>query len=787
VPPEPSPSTDRTGVVEVRLPDGTDGWPARLIAAAALTVGCYERADSPVLGLMTDPWDGGSALRLNIADVRLADLLTDAGAKLGGIAGDSPPPPEDTGGVMLGIRFDAPGAASAPWPITLVPQEADRGLLLEVRHRTEEFDAEAACRFARHLAHVYSQMHGAGARMLAHDVEILDEEETRRQLAVGVPSARAEPWAERRIDAAFEMTAARYPEAVALVCDGHPLTYRELDERAGRFAAGLRVLGAVPEERVGVCLERSTDLVVVLLAVLKAGAVYVPMDPAHPADRLAYTVQDASLRLVVTDVDDFPEREGLRTVRPDGLGEAAHATGPIELGHAAGEAAYVIYTSGSTGRPKGVVVSHANVLALLAGTRKDFGLGPDDTWTLFHSAAFDVSVWEMWGALLTGGRLVVVPYWISRSPEDFRALLAAENVTVLGQTPSAFPQFLEADRRQEERLAVRLLIFAGEPLDTRTLLGWFDRYPEDRCRVVNMFGITETTVHSTVQTVTRAAALAGSRSVGRPIPGWTVRVLDARGRPIPTGAIGEIYVGGAGVAMGYLERPELTAERFLLDPFDGGRIYRSGDLGRFLPGGDIEHLGRLDHQVKIRGFRIELDEIRNVLLADPAIVAAAVVVGGGRDGDAARVRLDAYVVLDDHHGDHWAADLRARAARLLPDYMVPATMTALPELPLTVNGKLDARRLPEPAFAPPRPDPARSGPEVVGSAELAGELASAWESVLGIPVGLDDEFFALGGNSLLAVQVRAVLRERGLPALNLSQLYRTRTPRRLAAAMASPT
>jgi len=572
------------------------------------------------------------------------------------------------------------------------------------------------------------------------------------------------------LDSAFRATAAARPDATAVVCGDDVLTYRELDERTDRFAAALRASGCAPGDRIGVCLARSADLVCVLIAVLKAGGVYVPVDPANPAERLRHLVADAGPRLVVTDLAGFPADH---VVGPEDLAAGDGASGPA--GTTPDAPAYVIYTSGSTGRPKGVVVAHRNVLALFAATAGDFALTGNDTWTMFHSSAFDFSVWEMWGALLSGARLVVVPHGVTRSPEDFHRLLVAERVTVLCQTPSAFAQLLEADRRAGAVPPVRLLIFGGEPLDTRMLPGWFDRHPEDRCRVVNMYGITETTVHVTAQTVTRAAAATGTRSVGLPIPGWTVHLLDEHGGPVPRGGTGEIHVGGAGVALGYLGRPDLTASRFVTGP-DGDRVYRSGDVGRFLPDGRLEHLGRLDGQVKIRGYRIELDEIRAVLLADPEVVAAAVVVGG-RPGDPAAARLDAYVVPCGQFGEGARSALLERAARVLPEYMVPATVTAVPVLPLTVNGKLDPAGLPAPHFG-------GTGGPAEGD-DLAVALRDVWQAVLGVPVGLDDVFFRLGGNSLAAARVRTLMLERGMPDLTLQQLYRAPTVRKLAKSLST--
>ncbi|MFB6700905.1 amino acid adenylation domain-containing protein [Streptomyces rubiginosohelvolus] len=594
----------------------------------------------------------------------------------------------------------------------------------------------------------------------------LSEAESAVQLTLGASPGDAEA---PRIDEAFAAQVAARPDAPALTAGSTTLSYAELNARAEALADGLYAHGVRPGDLVGLCLPRSTDLVAAMLAVLKADAVHVPLDPEHPADRRERAARDAGVLLTVED--------------PATL--IGHPPRPAAPGGEPGSPAYVIHTSGSTGRPKGVVVPHGNVTALVAAVREDFGLCPDDTWTCFHSAAFDFSVWEIWGALLTGGRLVVVDHWTTRSPEDFHALLVRERVSVLSQTPSAFTQLAAADRAAQEAVAARLVVLGGEPLDARPLLDWFDRHPEDRCRLVNMYGITETTVHVTAATLTRREALAGSRSVGRPLPGWSVRVLDAHGRPVPPGAPGEIVVGGAGVALGYLNRPALTAGRFVPDPLDpaGRRLYRSGDLGRLLPDGTLEHLGRIDDQVKVRGFRIEPGEIRHVLLEDPAVSAAAVTVTGGDAGDAAAVRIDAYVVPAPGAGDD-PGPVRERAARLLPPHMVPATVTVLPALPLTANGKLDPARLPAPGTSR---DPV-TAPAPAAAAHEAGPaaaLAAIWCDVLGVEaIGPDDDFWDLGGNSLYAIRIGTLARERGLPGVPLRQLYLTPTLGALSEALA---
>jgi amino acid adenylation domain-containing protein len=639
----------------------------------------------------------------------------------------------------------------APFPLTFVPCGAE----LELRHG---LDDDSARRFAVHVSRVYEQL------CAGREISLLDAEERVHIVALGSFPAPGEL---PRIDSLFLAKAQEQPDAIALSCSGEELSYGRLADYATRFASVLLAEGVQPGDRVGICLDRSVNLVVAMLAVLLADAVYVPMDPAYPSARLADTANDAGVRVLITEKDSMPGVSA-RLVRPSWpVGGAA----PLPRA-GSDSAAYVIYTSGSTGKPKGVVVPHRNVTALLEATREDFALIPDDVWALFHSSAFDFSVWEIWGALLTGARLVVVPYWTSRSPEDFHTLLVDEGVTVLNQTPSAFTQLMSADRAAARRLSARLVVFGGEPLDKSVLTTWFDRYPERECRLVNMFGITETTVHVTARTVTRADALARSRSVGHPLPGWHIYVLDERGGLAPLGVAGEIYVGGAGVAIGYLGRPDLTAERFVPDPFNGGRMYRSGDRGKLLPDGTLDHLGRLDSQVKLRGFRIEPGEIRAALLDDPAVTAAAVVLSGF-DGDAAEARIDAYVTLD----GETAAAVRRRIARVLPAHMMPSTVTALEFLPLTANGKCDLSRLPSPVSVPPPVQPAGAG--------LAATLTTVWQDVLGVIVTPADNFFELGGNSLYAVRIAAVMRERGLPRLPLRQLYLTPTVSELAQALAS--
>ncbi|MBT2510508.1 non-ribosomal peptide synthase/polyketide synthase [Streptomyces sp. ISL-98] len=546
----------------------------------------------------------------------------------------------------------------------------------------------------------------------------------------------------------FEDRARRTPDAVAVVYEDTKLTYAELNAWANRLAHRLIGRGAGPESLVGLVLPRSVELVVAVLAVLKSGAGYLPVDPDAPAARRE-TVLDEALPVFVLD--------GIDSVHDLGQ-EPAHdptdtdRSAPLCADHPA----YVIFTSGSTGRPKGVVVTHRNVTRLFSATEEQYGFGSDDVWTLFHSYAFDFSVWELWGALLYGGRLVVVPHAVSRSPEAFLDLLADQRVTVLNQTPSAFYQLIQADqRRPGTELALRHVVFGGEALVPGRLAEWYERHPDnaaDAPTLVNMYGITETTVHVTQQALTREGAAADSGStVGPALPDLRAYVLDDRLCPVPPGAVGELYVAGGGLARGYLGRSGLTSERFVACPFGGPgeRMYRTGDLARWTADGLLSYEGRADQQVKIRGFRIELGEIEAVLDRHPEVAEVAVVVREDRPGDK---RLVAYAVPRGTALD--TAALRAYASEALPSYMVPAAVVALDALPLTVNGKLDRRALPAPRFDGGSGRAPRDAREET--------LCRLFAEVLGVEqVGIDDNFFDLGGHSLLAtrlaVRVRAAL------------------------------
>jgi len=566
----------------------------------------------------------------------------------------------------------------------------------------------------------------------------------------------------------FEARVAETPASEALAAGEERLTYRDLNARANRLAHALRQKGVQRNDIVGLAVERNADVAIGILAILKAGAAYLPLDPDYPRDRLAFVIDDAKARLVLASskVKASLQLEGAECLDIANAGNGFADRNP-EVSSAPEDLAYVVYTSGSTGKPKGVLVTHANVVRLFTATDPWFAFGPPDVWTLFHSYAFDFSVWELWGALLYGGRLVIVPYSVSRNPAAFRKLLVDERVTILNQTPSAFRQLIQADLDEAPAAyALRQIIFGGEALQLKSLEPWIERYGDAKPRLVNMYGITETTVHVTYRPITRADVEAGRGSViGIPIPDLYIRLLDARGQPVPVGDPGEIWVGGAGVANGYLNRPELTTERFVTDPFDtsrSARLYRSGDLARKLPDGDLEYLGRIDSQVKIRGFRIELGEIEARLAECEGVSEVNVIAREDSPGDK---RLVAYYAAG---ANVRPEALRARLLANLPEYMVPAAYVRLDRMPLTPNGKLDRKALPAPdsrAYALDGYE-APAGP-------VEEKLARIWAGVLGLDrIGRNANFFDLGGHSLLAARMLTLIEAEFGRSLNLTSLFR---------------
>ncbi|NPS78252.1 amino acid adenylation domain-containing protein, partial [Pseudomonas aeruginosa] len=586
----------------------------------------------------------------------------------------------------------------------------------------------------------------ANPRQRLGELPLLDAPERRQTLSEWNPAQR-EYVVQGTLQQRFEEQARQRPQAVALILDEQRLSYGELNARANRLAHCLIARGVGADVPVGLALERSLDMLVGLLAILKAGGAYLPLDPAAPEERLAHILDDSGVRLLLTQghlLERLPRQAGVEVLAIDGLVLDGYAESDPLPTLSADNLAYVIYTSGSTGKPKGTLLTHRNALRLFSATEAWFGFDERDVWTLFHSYAFDFSVWEIFGALLYGGRLVIVPQWVSRSPEDFYRLLCREGVTVLNQTPSAFKQLMavacSADMATQQP-ALRYVIFGGEALDLQSLRPWFQRFGDRQPQLVNMYGITETTVHVTYRPVSEADLEGGLVSpIGGTIPDLSWYILDRDLNPVPRGAVGELYIGRAGLARGYLRRPGLSATRFVPNPFPGGageRLYRTGDLARFQADGNIEYIGRIDHQVKVRGFRIELGEIEAALAGLAGVRDAVVLAHDGVGG----TQLVGYVVADSaEDAERLRESLRESLKRHLPDYMVPAHLMLLERMPLTVNGKLDRQALPQPDASL-----SQQAYRAPGS-ELEQRIAAIWSEILGVErVGLDDNFFELGG------------------------------------------
>ena len=653
------------------------------------------------------------------------------------------------------------GSVSAKFDLQLTVVEsfddagAAAGMAVSLTYATDLFDESTVASFAERFGRILTAA-AADSAVRVGDVELLDSVERSLVLDGWNDQVRVKPEVDTTLVSMFDAQVLARGMSTAVVFEDRRVSYVDLDAAANRLARKLIESGVGPESLVAVLLPRSVDLVVSLLAVLKAGGAYLPIDPSYPAERIAFTLDAARPVCVLGGAEldlDIPvfDVASMDVSKYDGSSITDHdRVAPLRDSNSA----YVIYTSGSTGRPKGVAVSHRNVVELFANSQSRFEFDDSDVWTLFHSYAFDFSVWELWGALSFGGTVVVVDFLTSRSPEQFRELVARERVTVLNQTPSAFYQFAEADRvagQAATPLSLRYVIFGGEALDFAQLERWFERHNDRSPRLVNMYGITETTVHVSFLEVDAVWAREATASViGRGLGGLSVFVLDDRLRPAPVGVRGEMYIAGEQLSRGYVGQPGLTAGRFVANPFahtsSGAVMYRTGDVGRWSVDGQLEYAGRSDFQVQLRGFRIELGEIEAALLRVEGVARAVVLV---RSDAALGDRLVGYVVPESGV-DLVVADVLSSVAQFLTGYMVPDSVMVLEELPLTVNGKLDRKLLPEPVF-----EKAVFRAPVTAVEEI---VASVFAEALGVDrVGLDDDFFALGGNSLIATRVAARL------------------------------
>ncbi|PHM69613.1 non-ribosomal peptide synthetase [Xenorhabdus sp. KJ12.1] len=665
--------------------------------------------------------------------------------------------------VWKGIRLLA-SVERTNYPITLSVDDTEDGFTLVA----QSVAGAEPCRLVNYLHTALSELVNTlmtEPQRPALDLSILPAAE-RQLLLENFNATQADFPQDTLIHELFEQQVDRTPEAIAVVWEGKTLSYSELNRQANQLAHYLIELGVKPDDRVAICVERSLDMIVGILAILKAGGAYVPLDPAYPADRLTYMLADADpvVLLLQTTLSEIFEELALPIVRLDDQLLPTLANQPETNPVAAAQGltpchmAYVIYTSGSTGQPKGVMVEHTNVTRLLAATQSRFRFDNNDIWTLFHSFAFDFSVWELWGALAYGGRLVVISTECARSPQMFYELLCREQVTVLNQTPSAFRQLIVAQNAMPHaQHTLRCIIFGGEALELHTLAPWVDRNPTEQTRLVNMYGITEITVHATYRELTEPDVYSGKGSlIGQPLDDLRIYVLDVYGQPAPLGVAGELYVAGAGVARGYLNRPELTSERFLPDVFSdkpGMRMYKTGDLARWLPDGNLEYLGRNDFQVKLRGFRIELGEIEAGLMQCPGVQEAVVIAREDAEGNT---RLVAYLCAE-AGTELVPVDLRRQLAQHLAEYMIPSAFVMLDSFPLTPNGKLDRKALPAPDLYAVI---TRDYEAPIGDVEIA--LSEIWQELLGLErVGRHDHFFELGGHSLIAVSLIEQLRSRG--------------------------
>ncbi|MFJ2529352.1 non-ribosomal peptide synthase/polyketide synthase [Pseudomonas helmanticensis] len=676
---------------------------------------------------------------------------------------------------------------TAQFDLTLNTFESTDNVWAELTYATDLFDLETIERLSQHWTNLLHGIIADSGQRIA-ELPLHDAAERAATLLQWNPAVADFP-NEQCLHHLIEAQAARAPQAVAVTYAEQSLSYGELNSRANQLAHKLITSGVGPDVRVGLAVERSLDMLVGLLAILKAGGAYVPLDPSYPEERLAYMIGDSGIGLLLTQshlLGRLPVPDSVRSLMLDQDREdlEGYSDSNPHVRMSADNLAYVIYTSGSTGQPKGTLLAHRNVLRLFEATAAWFDFGPQDVWSLFHSYAFDFSVWEIFGALLYGGKLVVVPYEVSRAPEDFFALLGREGVTVLNQTPSAFKQLMQvacAPANAAQQLALRYVVFGGEALEVKSLRPWFERFGDQAPQLINMYGITETTVHVTYRPLSMADLQRDASSpIGEPIADLSWYLLDGDLNPVAKGCIGELYVGRAGLARGYLNRADLTTLRFIPDPFaaDGGRLYRTGDLARYRADGVIEYIGRIDHQVKIRGFRIELGEIEAQLLEQAAVRQAVVLAQPGLSGQqlvAWLVPSDA-TLLDASPAEQvqWRDRVRAELKENLPDHMIPAHLLLLAQLPLTANGKLNRSALPSPDAS--QAQQAYQAPQ----SELEQRLAAIWQDVLKLPqVGLNDNFFELGGDSIISIQVVSRARQAGI-RLNPKDLFQHQTIQRLA-------
>jgi amino acid adenylation domain-containing protein/non-ribosomal peptide synthase protein (TIGR01720 family) len=696
--------------------------------------------------------------------------------------------------------------------LTLIAVEAPDKLLLNFEYCTKLFKNRTIERFIFYYKKILTSILDNPNKRISQ-IEIIPEEE-KKQILFDFNDTRADYPNHKTIQQLFTDQVQKTADHVALVahcavreaqdkkgCSAlgdlrNAITYKELNEKASQLAGLLEEIGVRPDTIVGIMVERSIEMITGILGILKAGGAYLPIEPEYPEKRINYMLTDSSASVLVTKRKEVEKRSGINEKIVKGRLSIVNCQWEGVIGNRlAGSPkkitprnpqpavnpsnlAYIIYTSGTTGKPKGVLITHRNVARLLVNNRFQFDFNSSDTWSLFHSYSFDFSVWEMYGALLYGGKLRLIPRMTAVDTQEFLEILAKENITVLNQTPSVFYNLANLEvQNPNKHLYLKYVIFGGEALKPIKLQQWKNKYPQTR--FINMFGITETTVHVTYKEVEIRDMQLNRSNIGRPIPTLYTYIMDGDQRLLPIGIPGEICVGGEGVARGYLNRPQLTSEKFVNHPYiPGQRLYRSGDLGRLLENGDIEYLGRIDHQVKIRGHRIELGEIESQLLRSPDVKEVLVLTKGELSGDK---YLCAYVVLNNTESLNQSSlvisKLRKQLLQSLPDYMIPAYFIPIEKIPLTPNGKVDRKALPGPGQGPAKK-------YTTPRSRIEEKLVTIWQEILGdrlnTDVGIDDNFFEVGGHSLKAATLASRIHKELDTQVPLTKIFTHQTIRKLS-------
>ncbi len=646
---------------------------------------------------------------------------------------------------------------SAKFDITLALTENKKSISGVFEYNTSLFKPSTIERMIEHFYKIILEIVN-NKEVKISELSIATEDE-RKLIIYGFNNSRKKYKVEKTLFEIIEEKVKQNPQSVAISFEGKEYTYFQLNNSANKIAKKLIAEKREKEERlIGLYMERGAEMISAILGILKAGYGYLPMDPVYPNERISFMLEDAKVKKVITQEHikkNLPEEKIELLIVDESILEEENHYENLDITVNPNDLAYCIYTSGSTGKPKGTLITHKNVVRLFNATENLFHFNKNDVWSMFHSFAFDFSVWEIFGALLYGGKLVIVPYLVSRNPEEFYSLMIKEKVTVLNQTPSAFRQLIEVDK-ENENISLRFIIFGGEALDLSILQPWVDKYGDNKPELINMYGITETTVHVTYRRILTEDIKKNKGSIiGKPIDDLQVYILDKNLNILPIGIPGEIFVGGEGLAEGYLNREELTEEKFIENPFEEkARLYKSGDLAKYDDNGELEYLGRIDNQVKIRGFRIELGEIEKVFDGHELISKSLVIATDNQMGSK---KLIGYLIPEKEKPS--VTELKEYAAKFIPDYMIPAAFVFMEEFPLTPNGKIDRKNLPEPEFS--REDV--STEFVLPTSEKEIALAEIVKELLKIDkVGVDDNFFELGGDSIIAIQMIAKANKIGI-------------------------